>query len=431
MQAFSIQGGRRLVGTVDVTGSKNSALSLLSAVLLSEGEIVLRNTPDIVDVRSKARLLQSLGAEIEWNGNDLRINCSNIDSWKVDSDLAQSIRTSFFLMGPLLARMGKAYLPGPGGCRIGARPVDYHLKGLTALGATIEQENGYYVAETKGLKGCPIYLDKPSPGATQHLMVAAVLAKGVTTIQNAAMEPEVSSLADFLNAMGARVTGAGTSMIEIHGVRQLTGTNFRVASDRIQAGTYMLAAAITGGDITVRGLIPDAQAPIVSKLQEAGAQVTVGYDEIRVVAKERLKAVKIRTMPYPGFPTDLQQPMCALLSVADGTSIVEETVYESRIGHVRELVRMGADIHQTQLTSIISGVEKLQGAEVEASDLRAGAALVLAGMAAEGNTIIRSIHHIDRGYERLEQTMNSLGASIERIAVSDPTGAWSQATEAF
>jgi UDP-N-acetylglucosamine 1-carboxyvinyltransferase len=309
--------------------------------------------------------------------------------------------------------------------------VDYHLKGLAALGATIDQENGFYVAKTKGLRGASIYLDKPSPGATQHLMVAAVLAKGITTIQNAAMEPEVVTLADFLNSMGARVSGAGTSMIEIEGVADLSGTTFRAAPDRIQAGTYMMAAAITGGDVTVRGLMPDDQAPIVSKLLEAGAEVTVGFDEIRVQATQRLKAVKIRTMPYPGFPTDLQQPMCALLSIAEGTSIVEETVYESRIGHVRELVRMGADIHQTQLTSIISGVDKLQGAEVEASDLRAGAALVLAGMAAEGNTIIKSIHHIDRGYERLEQTMNSLGASIERIAVSDPTGAWSQATEPF
>jgi len=427
MQAFSIHGGRRLVGTVDVTGSKNSTLSLLSAVLLSKGPIVLRNAPDIVDVRSKAKLLESLGARIEWIGTDLHIDCSKIDSSSVDIELAQSIRTSFFLLGPLLARLGKAYLPSPGGCRIGARPVDYHLKGLAALGATIDQENGFYVAKTKGLRGASIYLDKPSPGATQHLMVAAVLAKGITTIQNAAMEPEVVTLADFLNSMGARVNGAGTSMIEIEGVAELSGTTFRAAPDRIQAGTYMMAAAITGGDVTVRGLMPDAQAPIVSKLLEAGAEVTVGFDEIRVQATQRLKAVKIRTMPYPGFPTDLQQPMCALLSIAEGTSIVEETVYESRIGHVRELVRMGADIHQTQLTSIITGVDHLEGTDVEASDLRAGAALVLAGLAAEGNTIIRSIHHIDRGYERLEQTLSSLGASIVRETVSEIGTSRSQA----
>jgi len=427
MQAFSIHGGRRLIGTVDVTGSKNSTLSLLSAVLLSKGPIVLRNAPDIVDVRSKAKLLESLGARIQWIGTDLHIDCSKIDSSSVDIELAQSIRTSFFLLGPLLARLGKAYLPSPGGCRIGARPVDYHLKGLAALGATIDQENGFYVAKTKGLRGASIYLDKPSPGATQHLMVAAVLAKGITTIQNAAMEPEVVTLADFLNSMGARVNGAGTSMIEIEGVAELSGTTFRAAPDRIQAGTYMMAAAITGGDVTVRGLMPDAQAPIVSKLLEAGAEVTVGFDEIRVQATQRLKAVKIRTMPYPGFPTDLQQPMCALLSIAEGTSIVEETVYESRIGHVRELVRMGADIHQTQLTSIITGVDHLEGADVEASDLRAGAALVLAGLAAEGNTIIRSIHHIDRGYERLEQTLSSLGASIVRETVSEIGTSRSQA----
>ncbi len=427
MQAFSIHGGRRLVGTVDVTGSKNSTLSLLSAVLLSKGPIVLRNAPDIVDVRSKAKLLESLGARIQWIGTDLHIDCSKIDSSSVDIELAQSIRTSFSLLGPLLARLGKAYLPSPGGCRIGARPVDYHLKGLAALGATIDQENGFYVAKTKGLRGASVYLDKPSPGATQHLMVAAVLAKGITTIQNAAMEPEVVTLADFLNAMGARVNGAGTSMIEIEGVSELSGTTFRAAPDRIQAGTYMMAAAITGGDVTVRGLMPDAQAPIVSKLLEAGAEVTVGFDEIRVQATQRLKAVKIRTMPYPGFPTDLQQPMCALMSIAEGTSIVEETVYESRIGHVRELVRMGANIHQTQLTSIITGVDHLEGADVEASDLRAGAALVLAGLAAEGNTIIRSIHHIDRGYERLEQTLSSLGASIVRETVSEIGTSRSQA----
>jgi UDP-N-acetylglucosamine 1-carboxyvinyltransferase len=427
MQAFSIHGGRRLVGTVDVTGSKNSTLSLLSAVLLSKGPIVLRNAPDIVDVRSKAKLLESLGARIQWIDTDLHIDCSKIDSSSVDIELAQSIRTSFFLLGPLLARLGKAYLPSPGGCRIGARPVDYHLKGLAALGATIDQENGFYVAKTKGLRGASVYLDKPSPGATQHLMVAAVLAKGITTIQNAAMEPEVVTLADFLNAMGARVNGAGTSMIEIEGVSELSGTTFRAAPDRIQAGTYMMAAAITGGDVTVRGLMPDAQAPIVSKLLEAGAEVTVGFDEIRVQATQRLKSVKIRTMPYPGFPTDLQQPMCALMSIAEGTSIVEETVYESRIGHVRELVRMGANIHQTQLTSIITGVDHLEGADVEASDLRAGAALVLAGLAAEGNTIIRSIHHIDRGYERLEQTLSSLGASIVRETVSEIGTSRSQA----
>ncbi|RYG46595.1 UDP-N-acetylglucosamine 1-carboxyvinyltransferase [bacterium] len=424
MQALAIKGGRPLHGSVDVPGSKNSALSLLSAVILAEGETVLHNVPEIADTRAKARLLQSFGAKVEWREGSLFIDPTELHAAQVDEEVARSIRTSFFLLGPLLARLGRVTLPAPGGCKIGARPVDYHLKGLSALGAEIEFRNGYFTARAERLKGADIYLDKPSPGATQHLMTSAVLAEGVTTIDNAAMEPEVASLAAFLNAMGARVEGAGTPTVTIRGVDKLHGCRFRVPSDRMQAGTFLVGGAITGGDVTVRNLLPGEQLPVVSKLREAGALVEEGHDWIRVAAPERLRAVNVLTAPFPGFPTDMQQPMTALLALARGVSTVEETVYESRIGHIQELNRMGANIMlQGGCVSIIQGVERLQGAVVEASDLRAGAALVVAGLAAEGETTIRKIGHIDRGYEKLEATLRSLGASIERIELGDSQSA--------
>ncbi|CAN1532577.1 MurA UDP-N-acetylglucosamine enolpyruvyl transferase [Fimbriimonadaceae bacterium] len=419
MQVLSIQGGRRLCGVVDVAGSKNSALSLLSAVVMAEGVTILHNIPDIADVRIKASILEVFGAKIQWRENSLIIDCTDLQNADLDQDLATKIRTSFFLLGPLLARLGQASIPAPGGCKIGARPVDYHIKGLEALGASINYHAGVFHATAKRLKGTNIYLDYASPGATQHLMATAALAHGITTIHNAAMEPEVSSLADFINAMGGRIEGAGTSTITIIGVRSLDGVTYRVPSDRIQAGTYLVAGAITQGDVTARGILPETQTPVVNKLQEMGFDVEVGGDYVRVVSNSRPEPIKLRTMPFPGFPTDMQQPMCALMALGTGTSIVEETVYEGRIGHIQELNRMGASVTLSDRTSVIQGVPNLVGATVSASDLRAGAALVLAGLAASGETHIRNVNYIDRGYEKLEETLTSLGADICRSEVEE------------
>lgn len=420
MNVLQIHGGRKLCGEIEVAGSKNAALALMSAVLLVEGTTVLHNVPNVSDTRIKAHLLERFGAKVQWREGSLFLDCSHVEMGELDEETVRLIRTSFYLLGPMLARVGYVELPAPGGCKIGQRPVDFHLKGLALLGATVELEGGRYIARTEGLKGAEIYLDFPSAGATQHLMSAAVLAKGVTVIQNAAVEPEVTTLAAFLNRMGARIEGAGTSTITIIGVDKLQGCEFRVPSDRLQAGTYMLAAAATRGDITVKGIMPDNQTALVNKLREAGVDVTEGPDWIRVVATKRLKGIRVKTMPYPGFPTDMQQPMAALLCLAEGNSMVEETIYESRTGHVPELQRMGARIRvEGSRLTFINGVEKLKGANVEASDLRAGAALVIAALAAEGETIIRNVHFIDRGYENLEETLRFLGASIERVDMGE------------
>jgi UDP-N-acetylglucosamine 1-carboxyvinyltransferase len=418
MEFLRIEGGHRLTGEVDVAGSKNSALALLSAVILAEGVTIFHHVPDVADVRIKAQLLEKLGAIVDWREGSLFIDCTNIEMNQLDEESVRKIRTSFYLLGPLIARTGKALLPAPGGCKIGQRPVDFHLKGLALLGAKVELRNGVYVASAERLQGAEIYLDFPSAGATQHLMTTATVANGITTIQNAAVEPEVTTLADFLNKMGARIEGAGTSCITIYGVNELVPTNFRVPSDRLQAGTYLLAGAITRGDVRVNGILPENQTALVNKLREMGAEVDEGPDWVRVAAHRRLKGIRLKTMPYPGFPTDMQQPMAALMTLAEGNSVVEETIYESRIGHVGELAKMGAKIRVEggRLTAI-TGIDRLMGAHVEASDLRAGAALVLAGLAAEGETNIREIHWIDRGYEHLEATLTKLGAVIERCGI--------------
>lgn len=419
MSALVISGGRRLLGDVNVAGSKNSALALLSAVVLAEGVTVLHNVPDVSDIRTKAGLLEVFGAKVEWQGNSVHIDCSNLHNGEADEEMVRSIRTSFYLLGPLVARLGRVTLPAPGGCKIGARPVDLHMKGLALMGAHIDLANGVYTLEVDRLNGAEIYLDFPSAGATQHLMTAAALAQGITVIQNAAMEPEVVTLADMLNRMGARIEGAGTSTVTIQGCTSLNPCEFRVPSDRLQAGTYMLAGAITGGDVTVRGILPENQTALVNKLRETGAEVNEGPDWIRVATTERPRGCRIKTMPYPGFPTDMQQPMSAYLALAEGVSVVDETIYESRIGHVQELNRMGANIIQESRSSIINGVSRLRGTAVVSSDLRAGAALVLAGLAAEGETVVRNVHFIDRGYERLEATLRSLGGDIHRVAEED------------
>ncbi|MCX7800738.1 MAG: UDP-N-acetylglucosamine 1-carboxyvinyltransferase [Fimbriimonadales bacterium] len=419
MDVLRIEGGRSLVGELEVPGSKNASLAILSAVLLGKGTTVLHNVPRVSDTLIKARLLTHFGAGVQWREASLIVDSTDIHPGQADEETVRSIRTSFYLLGPLLARNGQAELPAPGGCRIGARPVDFHLKGLALLGAEIVLEGGVYRARTRGLRGAEIYLDFPSAGATQHLMATATLADGVTIIQNAAVEPEVTALAAFLNRMGARIEGAGTSTITITGASSLSGCEFRVPSDRLQAGTYLAAAAITRGDVTVRGILPDNQTALVNKLREAGARIEEGPDWVRVSCDRRLKGIRVKTMPYPGFPTDMQQIMAAVLSLAEGTSIVEETIYESRIGHVAELNRMGARMRVEGRTTVIEGVPSLKGAAVEASDLRAGAALVLAGLAAEGATFVRNVRYIDRGYENFEQTLTALGASIERLDSQD------------
>jgi UDP-N-acetylglucosamine 1-carboxyvinyltransferase len=414
-----IEGGTPLNGSLEIPGSKNSALAILSSVVLCEGTTVLQNVPDLTDIRIKTRLLERLGAKIERQGSSLYIDCTSCVIAEPDPETVRAIRTSFYLFGPLLGRVGHARMPAPGGCNIGARPVDFHIKGLQTLGAKVDLVDGIFVGYADGLKGGEIYLDFPSAGATQHLMASATLAEGSTIIRNAALEPEITILADFLNRMGARIEGAGTNTITIEGVKKLHANEFRVPSDRLQAGTYLLAAAITRGDVTVTGVHPEPLGALANKLREAGAEVSEGPDWVRVEAPRRLKGIKIKTMPYPGFPTDLQQPMAAVLSLADGTSVVEETIYESRIGHIPELVRMGAQITLEGRSSVITGVKRLSGAQVEASDLRAGAALCLAGLAAQGETLVRNVNFIDRGYERIEHNLNALGARVQRITASD------------
>ncbi len=419
MNVLRIEGGRQLSGNVPIKGSKNAALAILSCVLLSKKPVTLHNLPNITDINTKLRLLETLGAEITKDESSVTIQTKNISINEPDHELVRSIRTSFYILGPLLAREGSARLPQPGGCKIGARPVNFHLKGLSALGAKIKLEGGVYVATAKQLIGAEIYLDFPSAGATQHLMSSAVFAEGNTVIKNAAMEPEVIALADFLNRLGARVEGAGTSTITIQGVTELEGGEYVIPADRLQAGTYLLAAAATRGDVTVTGVLPEHQAPVVSKLKEAGCVENEGPDWVRVEGSRFLQAVNIKTMPYPGFPTDIQQPMAAVLATAHGVSTVEETIYESRIGHVDELNRMGAKIRQEGRTSVITGVDHLQGAVVEASDLRAGAALVIAALGARGTSYIKNVEYIDRGYEDLETNLINLGAKIERVSIKN------------
>lgn len=396
-------------------------MAILSSVVLSRGPIVLHNVPEVSDVAIKIGLLREFGAVVEWREGSLFIDCSELRFWRADEERMRPIRTGFYLLGPLLARIGHADIPMPGGCNIGSRPVDFHLKGLSIMGANIRMESGRYVAEAPSLHGGEIHFEIPSAGATQHLMATATLAEGSFTISNAAMEPEVVALADFLNRLGARIEGAGTSTITVTGVKELTGGEFRIPEDRLQAGTYMLAGAITGGEVTVTGIWPEPQTALVSKLREAGADIAEGEDWIRIRQSGRPRAVSIRTMPYPGFPTDIQQPMSALLALAEGQSVIEETLYESRTGHVPQLNRMGADLSDRGRLTIINGVDKLTGATVEASDLRAGAALCLAGLAADGETIVKNVHFIDRGYEGLEERLTSLGADIERIGQPEAT----------
>lgn len=416
-----VRGGNRLTGRVRVHGAKNAVLPIIAATILgTTGKSVIQETPALDDVYTISDVLRHLGVQVTFFGDRLVIDATSLDGYEAPYELVRKMRASFLVMGPLLARMGRARIAMPGGCAIGSRPIDQHLKGFEAMGASIELGHGFVEARVQGrLKGTRIYLDVPSVGATENIMMAATLAEGTTLIENAAMEPEIVDLATFLNAMGARVRGAGTGTIRIDGVEALHGTTHTVIPDRIEAGTFMVAAAITRGNVLVEGAIYDHVRAVAAKLSEMGVYVEEEDGGIRVVAEGRLRPVDVKTLPYPGFPTDMQAQMMALLAVTEGTSTVTETVFENRFMHVEELKRMNAQIRIEGRSAIIDGVPRLSGAKVCATDLRAGAALVLAGLAADGETEVTGLHHIDRGYVDLVGKLRRLGADITRVSDGD------------
>jgi UDP-N-acetylglucosamine 1-carboxyvinyltransferase len=411
-----IFGGNRLQGTVRIDGAKNSALSIMAAALLTKDVCILRNVPRLTDVDIMAKVIRKLGVKVEWKeDNSLYIDSDNFNNYEAPYELVKMMRGSILVMGPLLARLKRAKISLPGGCAIGARPVDYHLKGFEALGAQVEVEKGYIEAKVNKLKGDDIYLDFPSLGATENIMMAACLAEGLTTIENAAKDPEVVELGHFLSKMGAKVEGLGTDLIKIEGVKKLHGVDYVIIPDRIEAGTYMIAAAITGGNVLIESADPLLLKPLVVKLEEAGVQIELEKNLVKVIGPDRVKAVDIKTLPFPGFPTDIQPQFMALSCVAKGTSVITETVFEKRFTHIGDLIRMGADIKVEGHSAIIKGAKKLSAAPVMASDLRGGAALVLAGLVAEGTTELSRIYHLDRGYVNLEEKLTSLGADIKRV----------------
>lgn len=411
-----ISGGKRLQGTVRIDGAKNSALSIMAATLLTKDVCILRDVPRLTDVDTMAAVIRKLGIKVEWRGdNTLYIDSDDFNNCEAPYELVKMMRGSILVMGPLLARLKKAKISLPGGCSIGARPVDYHIKGFEALGAQVEVEKGYIEAKVDKLKGDDIYLDFPSLGATENIMMAACLAEGVTKIENAAKDPEVVELGHFLNKMGAKVKGLGTDLIEIEGIKKLHGVDYTIIPDRIEAGTYMIAAAITGGDVLIEKADPLLLKPLIVKLEGAGVRIELEKNLIKVIGLNRVKAMDIKTLPFPGFPTDMQPQFMALSCVAKGTSVITETVFEKRFVHTGDLIRMGADIKVEGHSAIIKGVKKLSAAPVMASDLRGGAALILAGLVAEGTTELSRIYHLDRGYVKLEEKLNSLGADIKRV----------------
>lgn len=420
MEKLIVKGGNRLVGAVKTSGAKNAVLPIIAASILGTTPSHLDEVPMLEDVHTISEVLKCLGLAVECSPekNVLDIDSTEITSYEAPYELVRTMRASFLVMGPLLARIGKARISMPGGCAIGARPIDIHLKGFEALGVKIEQGHGYIEASApEGLKGTSIYFDFPSVGATENIMMAASLAEGTTILENAAEEPEIVDLANYLNKMGAKIRGAGTDTIRIEGVDKLHGADYTIIPDRIEAGTYMIAAAMTGGDVVVENVLPEHQKPLIAKLREAGAVVEEDIDKVRVIGKNPLKAVSIKTLPYPGFPTDMQAQMMAMMVIAEGRSKVTETVFENRFMHVVELNRMGAQISTEGRSAVIDGSCKLTGCDVRATDLRAGAAMILAGLVAEGTTRIGDLHHIDRGYENIVAKLKKLGADIERVDV--------------
>ncbi len=411
-----IEGSNKLQGEVTISGAKNSALAILPATILAGSACTLKNLPAIKDGVYLRDMLIQMGAKIHISGTDrIEIDSTGIHTHKIDIEIAQKMRASYYFLGALLGRFKKAEVPFPGGCEIGVRPIDLHLKGLEALGAKIKISHGIIKAKADELIGAPIYLDVVSVGATINIMLAACMAKGITVIENAAKEPYIVDTANFLNALGANIKGAGTDVIKIKGVEALGGCEHSIIPDQMEAGTYMVAAAATKGDILIKNIIPTHLESVSAKLREMGVEVTEYEDSLRVRSVGKAKAVNIKTMPYPGFPTDMQQPMSVLLAVSEGTGIVTESIFESRFKYLDELKRMGANIKVEGRVAIIEGVHKLTGASVYATDLRAGAAMVVAGLAAEGKTLISNVNYIDRGYERLEEKLINLGAKVRRL----------------
>lgn len=416
MDKIEIRGGKRLTGKVRISGAKNAALPLVASSILVDGTMTFTNVPDLVDIRSIRMLLIDLGAGCEQGDGRLIIDGSGIHKIEAAYELVRKMRASILVLGPLVARFGHARVSLPGGCAIGARPVDMHLKGLKALGARITIENGYIEARADRLVGSEIYFDLPTVTGTENLMMAATLARGTTILRNCAKEPEITALADALNLMGANVTGAGTAVIRINGVDKLNPASIHVIPDRIEAGTFMVAAAATQGDVLVTGCEPENMGGIINKLRQTGALVDVSDQGVRVTGGKGILSTDIKTLPYPGFPTDMQAQFMVLMAISQGNSVIHETIFENRFMHVNELQRMGADISISGGNyAIIRGVKSLCGAEVMASDLRASASLVIAGLVAEGVTTIHRVYHIDRGYEALEEKFSDLGADIRRI----------------
>lgn len=415
MEKLVIEGGKPLSGTVRIHGAKNAALPILAASVMASGTFEITNVPDLLDIHVMLQILRDLGCRAEHHVDKVVLNTSSANTFHIPEDLMKQMRSSIFLMGPLLARFGKAQFYQPGGCAIGERKIDLHMLGLKALGAKFEYVGDTIICSADKLIGTDIYLDFPSVGATENIMMAAATATGTTTISNAAREPEIQDLQNFLNAMGARIIGAGTDTITIEGVPQLSPCQYRVIPDRIVTGTLMVAAAVTRGNVTLQQVNPGHLTSLVHVLKRMGVQIAIDDDIINVNCSARPKAVeRIVTSPYPAFPTDLQSQIMVLLALSDGFSIIKETIFEGRFKHVDELTRMGADIRLDMSSAFIRGVSRLYGATVEATDLRAGAALVIAGLAANGTTVVEQVHHIDRGYARIEQIFQRLGAKIER-----------------
>jgi UDP-N-acetylglucosamine 1-carboxyvinyltransferase len=410
-----IKGGRKLSGDVTVSGSKNASLPIFCATLLAAGRHEISNVPFLRDINTTIKVLESLGAVVEGNGNVVRIDTSSVNSVEATYELVKTMRASVLVLGPLLARFGRARVSLPGGCAIGARPIDQHLKGLKALGADIHLAHGYVEATAKRLKGARVNFDMPTVGGTEHLMMAASLAKGETILENAAREPEIVDLATMLNAMGARIEGAGTDTLRIDGVTELAPVSYRVMPDRIEAGTFMCAAAITGGDIRIHGMQLEHLDALVFKLQDAGVEISNKEGVVRVKGPRKIRSINIKTRPYPGFPTDMQAQFMALMCVADGASVISENIFENRFMHVSELMRFGADITVEGNSATVKGVRKLSGAPVMATDLRASASLILAGLAADNTSEVSRIYHLDRGYESIEKKLAALGADIQRV----------------
>ena len=415
MAKIIVKKSNPLKGSVRIDGAKNAVLPIIAATLLAKGKSVLRQVPNLKDVHVISDLLRHLGAEVEYKGTTLTVDATNLTTYDAPYELVRKMRASFLVMGPLLARFNQTRISMPGGCAIGTRPIDLHLKGFKALGANVVMDHGFVEAKTDRLTGSKLYLDFPSVGATENIMMAAVLAEGTTIIENAAEEPEIVDLANFLNEMGADVRGAGTNTIRIKGVKELKATEHDVIPDRVEAATFMVAAAMTKGDITVENIILEHLKPVTAKLREAGCEIIEMDNSIRVIGPEKLKSIDIKTLPHPGFPTDVQAQFMAMLTVAKGTGVVIETVFENRFMHVAEFNRMGANIKIEGRTAVVEGVEELNGAKVNATDLRAGAALILCGLIAEGETEIGEIYHIQRGYVDIDKKITALGGNIEIV----------------